>query len=82
MNQDYELYTDKGNALAGSLIQPIIAEILEDALTRKQAVDKVTEAILKIRAVDDGMWDSEPLYNIWGRINKAFAKVGYVRYEP
>ncbi len=80
-NNDFELYTEAGNQFAGSLIHPLIAEILEDRLTRKQAIERVKDAIKQIRAVDEGMADSESYYNIWSRVNRAFKKVGYERWE-
>jgi hypothetical protein len=81
LEQEYELYTQAGNRLCHQLLSAVIADILEDKLTRKQAIAKVKDVINEVRKIDDGMCDSEPHYNIWHRVNKAFKQVGYERYE-
>jgi hypothetical protein len=82
LDQEYELYTEAGNRLCHQLLSAVITDILEDKLTRKQAIAKVKEVIAEVRKIDDGMCDSEPLYAIWHRVNKAFKQVGYERFQP
>ena len=81
-DKEYELYTKAGNQLAHELVITLASEILQEQITRSAAIKRVTEITARIREIDEGMCDAEPLYNIWGRINRAFMVVGWMPYEP
>lgn len=80
LENEYELYTKRGNQLCHELVTILIADILDDRLTRKQALIRVTELIAEVRKIDEGMCDIEPYYAIWHKVNKAFKQVGYERF--
>ena len=77
----YELYTEAGEQLANKLIEEICAHVEADYLTRKQAMERITDAIAKIKVIDGGMCDAEPHYAICQRVNRSFRKAGYVEID-
>lgn len=78
---EFELYTDFGNALAAKLVGAVAAEVEADRLTRRQAVERLCEAVHDVRAVDSGMSDSEPFWAIARAVRGAFDKAGFERLD-
>lgn len=81
LQHHFGVYTVRGNVLANRLFDPICEEVATGNLTRNQALEKVYEAIHLLRAVDDGMDDSEPMWAIVDLLKKPFERGGLRAFE-
>jgi hypothetical protein len=73
----FELFTQGGEKLAKQLIQAICADISEDRLTRRQALDRAADAMEQVAAIDEGIADPEPVSRIAARLSEAFDTAGF-----
>ena len=73
----FDLFTREGEELAGRLMRAISADIREDRLTRRQALDRAVDAMERVAAVDEGVASPEPVGRFAAFLNDAFIVAGF-----
>ncbi|MFC4236114.1 hypothetical protein ACFOY8_12825 [Thalassospira xianhensis] len=75
---EFVFATEKGAKLVRNGIKAICADIKDDRLTRKQALDRASDLWEELSAFDDGTLDPEAIEAVVKQLNTAFSQAGFV----
>ena len=75
---DFGFFTKKGEDTARVLVSGICLDVSSDVVTRRQALDRLVDAMERVGALDEGAEDQDVLGRVIGGVNAVFAEAGFV----